>query len=213
MGGSCFGGKYPPPVSLFSLHFPCPARVILEWSRPTGFFATFENDSVGDEAKDLGRNGFGWRLFLTPTTYFTSFNCKFAYANIAASRSPATFCIAKLVAALRLTSKREAWVKRFAFAFDRPIGGSGRLFMRVVVGADPYQFIKIPLISTDRGISIGGRFRREEQAPPLPVNEKLFVIDGPIGFGWRGGARVVVGADPYRFIKIPLASTNKYYKN
>ena len=33
--------------------------------------------------------------------------------------------------------------------------------------------------------SVSGRFRREEQAPPLPVNEKLFGIDGRIGFGVR----------------------------
>ena len=61
-----FGGR------LFLREIP-PARVILEWSRPTGFFATFENDSVGDEAKDLGRNGFGGRS--KPLPYRLMKNC------------------------------------------------------------------------------------------------------------------------------------------
>ena len=87
-----------PYGSLFT-SFPS-ARVILEWSRPTGFFALLKNDSVGRRSE--GSRADCFRLAVV----FNSFHRK---------RSPSL--------------KREAIVKWFAFDFDRRIAFDGRLFL------------------------------------------------------------------------------------
>ena len=39
-----------------------PPRVILEWSRPTGFFALLKNDSVGRRSEGSRADCFRWAV-------------------------------------------------------------------------------------------------------------------------------------------------------
>ena len=58
---------------------------------------------------------------------------KFAQApSVTRSRATAMFCIAKLVAALRLTSRREALVGRCARGFGSAVGFGWALFLRAI---------------------------------------------------------------------------------
>ena len=52
-----------PYGSLFT-SFPS-ARVILEWSRPTGFFALLKNDSVGRRSEGSRADWFRWAVVHT----------------------------------------------------------------------------------------------------------------------------------------------------
>ena len=69
--------------------------------------------------------------------------------SVTRSRATAMFCIAKLVAALRLTSRREALVCRCAIGFGSAVGFGWALFLRVAEDVDPYKV----------GATIGRPFR------------------------------------------------------
>ena len=58
-----------PYAPSFHSSLPSPARVILEWSRPTGFFATLKNDSVGRRSEGSRADWFRWAIVFVDSPF------------------------------------------------------------------------------------------------------------------------------------------------